>query len=229
MVTPNGARVLSRLGFSFAAAQAVKIDTWNVVRLDNLEPVAKVDLSSAEHMFGAPIWAVHRVDLHKELRRLATSETEPGCPVQIHLASEVIAASKDGSIMLKNNSELTADLVIGADGLRSVLRSVVLEKNTLAPTPTGLSAFRFLINTQRLTESDTLSTTMAKKGPGATLLADTEEVAKERHIMWYPCRKCVFLPVVEDIDFGTKCRKRRNTEFCGNPPRQRRDWGRYRR
>jgi salicylate hydroxylase len=198
MVTSNGTRVLSRLGFSFPAAQAVKTDMWSVVHGDSLEPVAKVDLSSAEHMFGAPVWAIHRVDLHNELRRLATSETELGCPVRIHLASEVIGASTDGSIVLKNKSKPTADLVIAADGLHSVLKGVVLEQKALPPTPTGLSAFRFLIDTQKMRESDTLSATMEKKGPGATLLADTKEIAKERHIMWYPCRKFVFLPVLEN-------------------------------
>lgn len=196
MVTSNGARVLSRLGFSFSAAQAVKIDTWNVVEGERLEHMAKVDLSSAEHTFGAPIWAVHRVDLHNELWRLATSEMEHGRPVRIHLASEVISALTDGSIVLKNKSIHRADLVIAADGLHSVLRGVVVEKLASPPTPTGLSAFRFLINTQKLRESDRLSAVLYKKGPGATLLVDTKEVAKERHIMWYPCRKFVFLPVL---------------------------------
>jgi salicylate hydroxylase len=196
-VTPNGARVLSRFGFSFPAAQAVKIDMWNVVKGDSLEPVAEVDFSSAEQIFGAPVWAIHRVDLHNELRRLATNETELGCPVKIYLASEVIGASTDGCIVLKNKSKHIADLVIAADGLHSVLRGVVLEQKALPPTSTGLSAFRFLINTQKLRESASLSATMEKKGPGATLLADTKEVAKERHIMWYPCRKFVLEAVLE--------------------------------
>jgi salicylate hydroxylase len=171
---------------------------WNVVEGDSLDPVAKADFSSAEQMFGASVWAIHRVDLHNELRRLAT--TELGCPVKIHLASEVIGASTDGSIVLKNKSKHTADLVIAADGLHSVLRGVVLEQKALPPTSTGLSAFRFLINTQKLRESASLSATMEKKGPGATLLADTKEVAKERHIMWYPCRKFVFEAVLEHYD-----------------------------
>jgi salicylate hydroxylase len=170
---------------------------WNVVKGDSLDPVAKADFSSAEQMFGAPVWAIHRVDLHNELRRLATSETELGCPVKIHLASEVIGASTDGSIVLKNKSKHTADLVIAADGLHSVLRGVVLEQKALPPTSTGLSAFRFLINTQKLREYASLSATMEKKGPGAMLLVDTKEVTKERHIMWYPCRKFVLEAALE--------------------------------
>ena len=170
-ITSNGARVLSRLGFSFAAAQAVKMDVWSVVKGDTLEPVTKVDLSSAEKMFGAPVWSVHRVDLHNELYRLATSETEPGHPVQIHLASEVISASKEGFIELRNT-----------------VKAVVLDQDSAPPSPSGLSAFRFLIDTQTLRDCPALSEVLEKKGPGATLLADTQEVDKERHIMWYSCR-----------------------------------------
>ena len=197
MVTSNGARVLSRLGFSFAAAQAVKIDLWSVLKGDTLEPVTKVDLSSAEETFGAPIWAVHRVALHNELRRLATSESELGRPVRLLLASEVIGASTDGSIVLRNTeSRPTADLIIAADGLHFIMKGVVLQQKMIPPRPTGLSAFRFLIETQTLRESQKLSALLDKKGPGATLLADTIEIAKERHIMWYPCQKFVFLTCI---------------------------------
>lgn len=168
------------------------MDLWSVVKGDTLEPVTKVDLSSAERMFGAPVWSVHRVDLHNELYRLATSKTETGRPVEVNLASEVISASTDGSIELRDSeSNLTADLIIAADGLHSALKAVVLEHDSIAPSPTGLCAFRFLIDTQTLKDSPAFSTALGKRGPGATLLADTKEVTTERHIMWYPCRGLV--------------------------------------
>ena len=189
MVTSNGARVLSQLGFSFASARAVKTDVWTVVHGDSLEPVTKVDLSKAEERFGAPVWAVHRVDLHQELLRLALDTAQPGTPARLHLAAEVAAASVDSSITLKDGSTHSADLIVAGDGLHSVLKGAVLEDQTKAPTPTGLSAFRFLIDTQKLRESPELSRVLDRKGPGATLLADTKETIKERHIMWYPCRK----------------------------------------
>jgi len=189
MVTSNGARVLSQLGFSFTAARAVKMNAWDVVHGETMEAIAKVDLKSAEERFGAPIWAVHRVDLHNELLRLATKESGHGQPIQIHLASEIIDASIDGSVTLKNGAKRVADLVVAADGLHSVLKSVVLGQDVTPPLPTGLSAFRFLIDTEILLEDDNLSASLSRKGPGATLLADTKEVEKERHIMWYACRR----------------------------------------
>lgn len=191
IISPNGARVLSRLGFSFSAARAVVIDRWSVLRGDNQELLADVDFSNSQEKFGAGVWAIHRVDLHNELLRLATSDTARGLPVRIYLASEVVDASNEGTVTLQDGTTHTADIVVGADGLHSMLKGVVLGKNVTSPEPTGLSAFRFLIDTARLRVSASLSATLDKKGPGASLLADTREIAKERHIMWYACRKFV--------------------------------------
>ncbi|KAF2730828.1 putative salicylate hydroxylase [Polyplosphaeria fusca] len=183
VVTPNGARVLFQLGFSFSVARAVKMDAWTVVRGDNFEPIAHVDFRAADQRFGAPIRSIHRVDLHNELLRLATSETEPGHPVTLHLASEVVDASTDGWIRLRNGAKHTADLVVGADGLHSVLKSVVAPTSDAEPQATGLSAFRFLIDTDKVNPA-----TLKRRGPEIALLADVEETAKERHITWYACR-----------------------------------------
>jgi salicylate hydroxylase len=190
MITPNGTRVLSQLGFSFSNARAVKIESWSTLHGDTMEPIARVDLTGAEKIFGFPAWAVHRVSLHNELLRLATSATETGTPIKIHLASEVTEAlPKEGSITLQNGAKHVADLVVAADGLHSVLKRVTLEGETTAPSSTGLSAFRFLIDTEILGTDESLSETLKKKGPGATLLADTKDIINERHIMWYPCEE----------------------------------------
>lgn len=190
IISPNGARVLSRLGFSFDKARAVEIDKWGVVRGDTQEPIISVDFSTAKEKFGEAVWAVHRVDLHNELLRLAMNTTEPGHPIRLRLSSGVVDASATGSITLQDGSKHNADLVIAADGLHSVLRSIVNHDSTES-TPTGLSAFRFLIDTKLLRDLSHVSATMDKGNQQATLLADVDETTKERHIVWYPCRKCV--------------------------------------
>ena len=159
-----------------------------MVRGDTQEPIANVDFASAKERFGAAIWAIHRVDLHNELLRLAMSETELGYPIRLHLSSEVVEASTNASIVLEDGSKYSADLIVAADGLHSVLKGVVVQ-DAIPPTATGLSAFRFLIDTQKLRESDSISAILDKKGPEATLLADTIDTTNERHIIWYPCRE----------------------------------------
>ncbi|KAF2639733.1 putative salicylate hydroxylase [Massarina eburnea CBS 473.64] len=187
IISPNGARVLNHLNFSFQNARAVTMDRWSVLHGELLVQLANVDMSAAEARFGAGAYAIHRVDLHTELLRLASSTEISGTPVKIHLSSEIVAAETEGTIVLKDGTRHTADLVVAADGLKSVLKGVVTEEST-PPTPTGLSAFRFLINTSVLEEDENLKGTLEKKGSGATLLADIKETEKERHMMWYACR-----------------------------------------
>lgn len=163
---------------------------WDTVRGDTLDPIVTMDLSAAEKRFGAAAWAVHRVDLHNELLRLALDENAgAGKPAVLRLGAPVVSATTDGWVELKDGSRHSADLVVGADGLHSVLKGVVLGQVTLVPKPTGMSAFRFLIDTELLNKDAKLAALLKKKAPeGATILADTKEVELERHIMWYACR-----------------------------------------
>ncbi|KAI4745765.1 hypothetical protein E4T50_03868 [Aureobasidium sp. EXF-12298] len=188
IISPNGARVLSSLNFSFHKARAVEVTSWRVLRGDNQAQLISVDLSSARDKFGAGIWAVHRVDLHNELLRLALDADLPGCPIRLHLSSEVIKASPAGQIYLKDGTVHIADLLIGADGLHSMMKSAVNVKSR-GPISTGLSAFRFLIETNKLKASESIATILNNKNHSATLLADVTDTTKERHIIWYPCRE----------------------------------------
>ena len=177
-----------------------------MVRGDNQEPITSVDFSNVKERFGESTWAIHRVDLHNELLRLATSEAEAGPPVQLHLSSEVVQASTNASIVLRDGSKHTADLVVAADGLHSVLKGVVVQEAVEPTTNTGLSAFRFLIDTQKLRESERMSAILNEKGAEATLLADTKDTTKERHIIWYPCREYVIVFRKLGQDFLLTCR-----------------------
>ncbi|KAF1976667.1 putative salicylate hydroxylase [Bimuria novae-zelandiae CBS 107.79] len=188
MVCPNGTRVLSRLGFSFKNARAGILTKINVMDGQTLESTAAVDLSRAEEMFGAKLWAVHRVDLHKELLRLALDEDGVGQPVKLRLSSEVATATTDGRIVLKDSSVHMADLIVAADGLKSVLQKIVTKKAE-PPTATGLSAFRFLLDTEVLKADPKLAATLEKKGSfDVGSLQDTHDPTKVRYMVWYECR-----------------------------------------
>lgn len=143
----------------------------------------------ADQAFGASAWAVHRIDLHSELLRLATAgEVDGSLPAVLRLGSYVVDASPKGSITLADGSTHHADLVVAADGLHSVLRDKVL--GTKAPSPSGHSAFRFLIDTDYLRNDENLAAMVDVKGPSdAAILIDPRDKAIERHMMWYPCRK----------------------------------------
>lgn len=59
-----------------------------------------------------------RVDLHDALKALAVSDTLPGNPATIHIASRVVSCDcENGIVYLESGEEFRGDLVIGADGV----------------------------------------------------------------------------------------------------------------
>lgn len=75
-LTPNGVKVLRSFGFSFERARARQLLVWESVDGITLERLSTLDVEHAEDQYGAPMYAVHRVDLHKELLRLVLQEEE---------------------------------------------------------------------------------------------------------------------------------------------------------
>lgn len=108
--------------------------------------------------------------------------------MQLRLGAEIVGAATEGIVEMLDGSKHQADLVVGADGLHSVVKSAVLGKKAAPPVPSGLSAFRFLIDTETLQVDPKLSEFLSRKGSGSTLLADTKDLTGERHMVWYGCR-----------------------------------------
>lgn len=190
--------MLSRLGFSFSRARGRKITAWDTLDGSTLANIGSLDLSGAEERFGAPLMSVHRVDLHKELLRLAGTDDEGGRvvsgvegSVKLRLNARVVGVDvMAGSVELADGEVHKADLVVAADGVHSLLRDAVVGKEgaTKAET-TGLSAFRFLIPTEELIGDAELRDFLKWKCMGPTILADTREVERERHMVWYDCQE----------------------------------------
>ncbi|KAL9120672.1 MAG: hypothetical protein Q9187_002771 [Circinaria calcarea] len=184
-ISPNGSRVLAYLGFSFERAQAQPLRVWETVHGTSLERISCLDFSNCAKRYGGPFMAVHRVDLQKELLKLALEGAEN--PATLRLGAKVAGVrEQEGMIELQDGSLHQADLIVAADGLHSVVRSAVLKRESKA-TASGLSAFRFLIPTERLKGDPTFEKILKWKGPGVTLLADTTDTINERHLVWYDC------------------------------------------
>ena len=195
VLSSNGTRVLSRLGFSFERARGRHITAWHTLDGTTLENIGSLDLEDAEKRFGAPLMSIHRVDLHNELLHLATTnDGDDGPKVKLLLSSRVVGASaEEGTVTLKDGSVHEADLIVAGDGVHSVLRDVVLGHEASEASPTGLSAFRFLIPTETLMDDPQLVEFLKWKCNGPTILADTREVKRERHIVWYDCQGWVIV------------------------------------
>ena len=124
-LTPNATRILSRLGvldrvLPFASRPRAVL----VLRgSDNFE-LTRMPFDDAEHRWGAAYLVIHRADLQRALVEAVSGQAG----VELSLGSTVLDfADKKGRVSLVWTSDLThardeADLLIGADGLRSRVR-----------------------------------------------------------------------------------------------------------
>ena len=145
---PNGSRILLALGLGPAMREVVAEPTMKEVRLWSTGESWKLydlGLDSLER-FGAPYWMVHRGDLHRVLWQ-AVERVRPGA---LRLASRAVACAEgDGGAVLEleGGKRAEGDLVIGADGVHSRLRTHMF--GAAEPEFTGLMAWRGVVPLER--------------------------------------------------------------------------------
>jgi salicylate hydroxylase len=138
---PNGVRVLHALGlkedlarFAYQSDDMISID-WKTAALRFRQPLA----SRAGERFGAPYLLAHRHDFYQSLLRrfpagrLHTSQRCTGVATDGHAASATFAGGE----------QIEADVIVGADGVRSIVRECLFGKDT--PRYTGQSCFRTML------------------------------------------------------------------------------------
>lgn len=76
------------------------------------------ELTEANKIWQHPWHLVHRVRLHQELKRLATSPEGPGIPAVLRTSSRVVDVDTEtATVFLQDGGKVQGDLVIGADGV----------------------------------------------------------------------------------------------------------------
>lgn len=68
----------------------MKAKSVSFISGDKLNPLQEIDLSNIENEYGSGYFYSHRVDLHNELRLLATGEEGVGKPAVIHNKCQVV-------------------------------------------------------------------------------------------------------------------------------------------
>jgi salicylate hydroxylase len=148
-LSPNATHALNAIGFSeeieklgLRPAQA-SVRHWQTGEL-------KIAIDRGDEMlekFGATYNHIHRADLHGML----VNKVEETDPKAIHLNREFVAVREDESktvIDFADGSSVEADVVIGADGLRSSVRAALFGSDK--PRFTGYIAFRGLVPVDQL-------------------------------------------------------------------------------
>lgn len=67
----------------------------------------------------------HRVDLHTQLKEVATSQQGTGFPVDLVTGAAVVDVDvENNTLFFKDGTKVQADLIVGADGVH--VRSLIL-------------------------------------------------------------------------------------------------------
>jgi salicylate hydroxylase len=115
--------------------------------------------TECERLFGAPYYSVHRAHLHEALREL----NEPG---RLRLGHRLVRAEELQDrvrLVFQDNTVHEADVVVGADGIHSVVRDALVRDD---PVFSGLSAFRGLVPVSRLSPTARQPRVRLWLGPG---------------------------------------------------------------
>ncbi|KAH8669862.1 hypothetical protein BGZ61DRAFT_364013 [Ilyonectria robusta] len=150
-VASNGSRFLEEWEIDIPAAKPVILK--NLIRHDwkTGEVFGTYPLGDYRARFGTDYNNFHRIDLHNHLKQVAMSESGKGQPAELktwHKAVEV--DPETGYIKFENGNEATHDVIICADGIRSVMR----EQLGVIPqfVPSTSCCYRCIIHADKLRE-----------------------------------------------------------------------------
>lgn len=185
---PNSTRILQSWDIHGALEKAAShTETCNIIGWKG-ELISSYAFSQAAEEYGSPFYDFHRADLHGVLYERAL---ELGA--EIRTKFEVVDMSFDeessvARVIIKNQEDQTADLVIGADGINSRCREILLGRKE-PPHRTGDMAYRLLLDANEIRKDPELATYVDGKavnywyGPGA-------------HVVTYPLRNSSLLNMV---------------------------------
>lgn len=167
-LAPNATRLLHRLGLTEALRaiavlpRALRLRGW-----DDDRPLSTTALGAACHRgYGAPYYTVHRAQLHRVLREaVGPGQLRPG-----HRLTDLTETPGGVHLTFASGARHRADVVIGADGVHSAVRSWLAGD---ARVFSGSSVYRGLVPADRLPWPADEPEVRVWPGPG-------------RHLVCYP-------------------------------------------
>ncbi|KUJ09262.1 FAD/NAD(P)-binding domain-containing protein [Mollisia scopiformis] len=186
-IPPNSSRILISWGLEDKFAEKVvwpgrmqmrRYATGEILRLQEVNPFMS-------DTYGYPYWLIHRADYQKILYDAAK---EAG--VHFSLGCHVESVDEHGpAIFLRDGRQLEADLIVGADGIRSKIRKSILGNNDPGPEDSPNCAYRATIPADVMNSDPALATLMSDPngnlwtGPGG-------------HVMAYPIKNATLYNLV---------------------------------
>ncbi|KAK0638077.1 FAD-dependent monooxygenase OpS4 [Lasiodiplodia hormozganensis] len=194
-LAPNMARILDRLGvWKDIEAEAVDLKETSIRQGSTDGELAHVDLNYIRDTYGYPHMVGHRASLAGSLyegcKREKAITFHFGTVVKEvlswgpkpRLAAQKRSSSKEGEGQDGGETfEITADLVLAADGVKSVIRDQMLRELRIDASivDTGQAAYRIMLTRDEMKHDPELLALIDKS-------AVTRWIGEKRHIIAYP-------------------------------------------
>ncbi|KAG1844710.1 hypothetical protein F4604DRAFT_220302 [Suillus subluteus] len=187
--SPNISRLLTRWGLGpHLEEHGVKIQGMSLKRWTNDEVIGWTPLGDVMNKeYGSPFYFLHRADLYRMLYEI----TEPYCNIRVNSRVVSVDPSKP-SVTLASGEVVSADLLIGADGIKSVTREYVVGGPD-KPRATGDAAYRAIIPAEKLLQDDELKPLVERMesniwmGPGGHIIGYAIRAKKDFNlVMMHP-------------------------------------------
>jgi salicylate hydroxylase/6-hydroxynicotinate 3-monooxygenase len=149
---PNSMHVLRGIGVENRLKQVAHAPYSHLNR-DGVSGVVKRELPMPEYLFGAPFLCMHRADLHDALASVVPNEI-------IHLNKKLVGLDQNGgpvTLRFADGSTATADAVIGADGVHSLVRDLIIGPDK--PIHRGRIAYRAVFKSNLMPREISVSRT----------------------------------------------------------------------
>jgi salicylate hydroxylase len=181
-LTPNAVKALRALGVeNEVQAIAAETDFLNIRSWKSGRYISRTKRGDFRQKFGAPNLSVHRADLLEVLRKALKT-------TQFRFNARCVGVESNehsAAVHLADGSTIEADIVVGADGIHSVVRTALFGAD--APHFTGCVCWRGMVPAEAVPGEIDMKNGAIWLGPHG-------------HVVHYPVRRGELLNIVAHID-----------------------------
>ncbi|MFF2922379.1 FAD-dependent monooxygenase [Streptomyces celluloflavus] len=144
-LAPNAQRALDTIGAGDAVRAGAARQAAGEIRLPGGRRLARTDNAAAVRRFGGPVLVVHRAELVGLLAaRLPAGAVRTAAAAELVDMGETGAGGRPARVRLADGEELSADLVVAADGIHSAARRTLFPGHP-GPRYAGFTAWRLVV------------------------------------------------------------------------------------